>query len=163
MSDSPKRSREHDELARKLTSAARESASATLFFHQAIANRLNLNVTDLKCAEIVSRRGEVSAGELAELCGLTSGAATTMLDRLESHGFVRRERDHVDRRRVLVKPIEDPERDARLVQLFAPLNAAMLELCEHYSEDQLRTVLDVFQRSREVLERETLRLTKPSS
>ena len=62
-------------------------------FHQAIADRLGLNVTDHKCIDLLLMKGPLTAGELAGMTGLTTGAITAVIDRLEKAGFVRREDD----------------------------------------------------------------------
>jgi DNA-binding MarR family transcriptional regulator len=70
---------------------------------EAIAARIGLHRTDLRCLEIAARSGGVSAGELAESAGLSTSAVTSVVDRVERLGFVRRVRDATDRRRVLVE------------------------------------------------------------
>ena len=87
----------------------REISTVTILFHQAIADRLGMNVTDHKCAGILARSGPITAGELARRTGLTTGAITGVIDRLEQAGFARRARDPGDRRRVIIEP--DPETD----------------------------------------------------
>lgn len=70
---------------------------------EAVAARMALHRTDLRCMEITARAGVVSAGELAERAGLSTSAVTSVVDRVERLGFVRRVRDATDRRRVLVE------------------------------------------------------------
>ncbi|MBE0466472.1 MAG: MarR family transcriptional regulator, partial [Candidatus Desulforudis sp.] len=89
--------------------AFRELSTVTVFFHSVIAERLGLSLTDHKAFEIIARKGAVSAGELSELTGLTTGAVTGVIDRLERTGFVRREPDPGDRRRVIIRPHPDSE------------------------------------------------------
>src|SRR3979490_3402685 len=81
----------------------RRSQAATDRFDQAVADAIGLNRTDMRCLDVLSREGPVTAGRLAEATGLTSGAMTTALDRLERAGYARRTRDATDRRRVLVE------------------------------------------------------------
>ena len=69
---------------------------------EAVANQFGLNRTDLRCIGILYRRGRVTAGELAEESGLTPGAITTVLDRMERNGYANRVADPSDRRRVMV-------------------------------------------------------------
>ncbi|WP_392435861.1 MarR family transcriptional regulator [Chlorogloeopsis fritschii PCC 9212] len=89
----PSEQSKHTELADALNWAGRELSAATVLFHTAIAERLGLNTTDHKCADILAQTGAITAGELAERTGLTTGAITGVVDRLEKAGFVRRERD----------------------------------------------------------------------
>src|SRR6185503_7961207 len=102
-------------------------------FHEAVALRLGLNVTDQRCLDFIeraSREGPVTAGKLAELTELTTGAITGVLDRLERAGFVRREKDANDKRQVQIKLL--PERKAEVDALFAPLHERWVELCADY-------------------------------
>src|SRR6516225_8343013 len=76
-----------------LLDQGRDVGTAAIMFHQAVADRLGLNPTDHKCLDLVHRAGGATAGDLAEWTGLTTGAITGLIDRLERAGFVRRE-DH---------------------------------------------------------------------
>src|SRR5579862_3079248 len=97
-------SRRRVELLTSLNDGFRQLSAATILFHQAVADRLGMNITDHKCADILARTGPITAGELARRTGLTTGAITGVIDRLEKAGFVRRVRDENDRRRVIVEP-----------------------------------------------------------
>ncbi|MCC6166491.1 MAG: MarR family transcriptional regulator [Caldilineaceae bacterium] len=131
----------------------------TVVFHGAVAARLGLNPTDLKCGAVLGETGPIPAGELAALTGLTTGAITGVLDRLEKAGLVRRAADPTDRRRVIVEPLDDPARLAEIMQLLAPLSAETAQLLkDHYDNDQLRLILDFVRRSAELMRRQTTRL-----
>src|SRR4051812_25029573 len=93
------------ELLAALVGELRQLSAATIMFHQAVADRLGLNVTDHKCVDLLQRNGPLTAGELAQHTGLTTGAITGVIDRLEKAGFVRRAEDANDRRRVIIEPI----------------------------------------------------------
>lgn len=94
--------------------------------------------------DILSTNGPLTAGRLAELTGLTTGAITGVVDRLEGSGFVRRERDASDRRRVIVHLV--PDRARKIGKLFAPLARAMAELSGRYSDEELALMLDYTRR-----------------
>ena len=97
--------------------AWRPLVARALVFHEAVAERLGINATDLKCLELAVGEDDISPTRLAELTGLTSGAITGVLDRLERRGIVRREADPTDRRRIVVRV--DPasaERDRRALR-----------------------------------------------
>jgi DNA-binding MarR family transcriptional regulator len=81
----------------------RVSGNQDRAFDNLAAQRLGVNVTDLHCLNVIGRRGSLTAGELAADAGLTSGAITGVIDRLERAGYARRERDADDRRRVSVE------------------------------------------------------------
>src|ERR671932_2430246 len=91
------------ELFTELLSEVRMSHNATDRFDQAVADALGVNRTDMRCIDVLEREGPVTAGRLAEATGLTTGAITTVIDRLERAGMARRTRDPDDRRRVLVE------------------------------------------------------------
>ena len=83
--------------------ALRRAGSIMQLLGQMSAERIGINVTDLNCLNIVALTGSMTAGDLARATGLTTASITGVLDRLEEGGFVRRERDPHDRRRVIVK------------------------------------------------------------
>src|SRR3984957_3821634 len=83
--------------------AGRELGARSILFHQAIATIAGVSVTDLKCLDYVDRMGDVTAGDLARLTGLTTGAITAKVDRLEKAGLARRERSRFDRRKVFIR------------------------------------------------------------
>src|SRR5882762_8719381 len=96
MSSRPTKQTKIDELV----DAFRVSGNQDRAFDNLAAQRLGVNLTDLHCLNVIERRGSVTAGELAADAGLTSGAITGVVDRLERAGYARRERDPDDRRRV---------------------------------------------------------------
>ena len=77
----------------------------TVVFHQAAAHAFGLNGTDHKCRGVLDETGPITAGELAVVMGMSTGAITSVVDRLEHAGLVRRMRDAVDRRRVIIEPV----------------------------------------------------------
>jgi len=82
-------------------------------YDEALAEHLGLNVTDLRCLELAIAEPGLTPGRLAELSGLTTGAVTGVLDRLEKAGFVERRPDPVDRRSVTVQPSPTRSEEAR--------------------------------------------------
>lgn len=149
------------ELIHSILMAGRDSSTATIMLHQAVADRLGLHPTDHKCADFLCRGGPLTAGEMAERSGLTTGAVTAVIDRLEAAGYVRREPDPADRRRVIVRPV--PHRARQIGRLFEPLAAAMAELCDRYTDGELATILDFMTRSDEVVRRHARWLRRKSA
>lgn len=131
-------------------------------FDNVVADRLGINHTDLTCVELVHRCGQLTAGQLATAAGLTSGGLTTVIDRLEAHGLLRRDRDPADRRRVVLRPTEQGR--ARVAPHFQGLVAASTEALAGYSDDELTLILDFLGKIRRVLvaEAEALRQTDPA-
>ncbi len=118
-------------------------------FHQSVADRLGLNVTDHKCLDFLILYGPSTAGELSERSSLTTGAITAVLDRLERAGFVRREADPSDRRRVIAHPVF--ERLAEIGELFEDLANRVQELSAQYTKTELAVIADFMHRTCDVL------------
>jgi len=133
----------------------RELSTVSIFFHQSIANKLGINVTDTRCFELMSRyaQGPITAGDLARATGLTTGAVTGILDRLEKAGLVERFRDASDRRKVFVRPrLEALQRVGRLYQGLA---AASLKHASSYSTKELELIQHFFEGNLKILRDQT--------
>jgi DNA-binding MarR family transcriptional regulator len=148
---------ERDDLVEKLEAGLREMSSTSVLLSHAIAGRLGMNPTDLEALEILHRLGPMTAGGLAEATGLTTGAITGIVDRLERDGYARRARDPHDRRRVIVRP--ELEHGIRTIApLFASMGEAMGALLARYSDEELVVVLDFVTRANAVTHAETAKL-----
>ncbi|WNV82017.1 MarR family transcriptional regulator [Umezawaea sp. Da 62-37] len=96
---------------------AREMSALTVMFHSRVAEQMGLSATDEKCLDLAMRAdGPLTAGRIAELSGLSTGAVTGVIDRLERAGYVRRVRDPHDRRKVLVEVT--PQNSDKFAHLF---------------------------------------------
>ncbi len=137
-------------LFEALIDEVRRSQTATARFDAAVAAAVGLNLTDMGCVDLLSRLGALTAGQLADHTGLSSGAMTTALDRLEQSGFARRVRDPQDRRRVLV---ELTEKAQALEGFYQEHRAHAERLCRQYSEHALEIVLEFVRGGRELNER----------
>ena len=93
----------------------------------------------MECLDFLNLEGRVTAGRLAEVTGLTTGAITGVVDRLEKAGFVRRERDEIDRRKVFIVII--PENVAKVGRFYEPMQRAVLKDWEAYTDAELRLLL----------------------
>src|SRR5215470_15845486 len=109
-------------LAMTFALAVRKTGSLFNLMGQAAADRVGINATDLNCLNILSFSGTLTAGELARATGLTTASITGVVDRLESAGFVRRERDPSDRRRVVVTIVIEKAL-TEVAAIFAPMVA----------------------------------------
>lgn len=133
-----------------------------IMFHQAVADCLGLNATDHKCLDLLHSAGALTAGQLAELTGLTTGAITGIVDRLEAAGFVRREGDARDRRKVIIRSVAERV-GQHVAPLFDSLAESMTELCSRYTAQQLETLLDFVTRSQALFQAETHKLRSARS
>jgi DNA-binding MarR family transcriptional regulator len=109
---------------------------------------------------IIGRQGPLSATALAEATGLSAGAVTGLVDRLERSGHVRRERDQRDRRRVVISAVAEP--DPRVGQAFASLAAAMSSAIQGFTLEEQRAVAAWVGRTTEILREQTRRLRDSS-
>ena len=144
------------QIFEELVYEVRRSQAATDRYDQAVADAIGLNRTDMRCLDVIQREGPVPAGRLADETGLTTGAITTVLDRLERAGFARRTRDPADRRRVLVELA--PEARSGAGDYYGEHMALGERVFRRYSEDQLALLLDFTREGRELNEREAARL-----
>src|SRR5437763_16665810 len=107
----------------ELEHAMRRASGLGAIFSQAVADSAGVSSSDLECLDFLNLEGRVTAGRLAEVTGLTTGAITGVVDRLEKAGFVRRERDEKDRRKVFIAVV--PENTAKIGQFYVPMQQAM--------------------------------------
>jgi DNA-binding MarR family transcriptional regulator len=126
-------------LMQELEEAMRRSSAQGVLYGQAVANVAEISGSDLECLDFLILEGRVTAGRLAEVTGLTTGAITGVVDRLEKAGFVRRERDETDRRKVFIVTV--PENTARIGRYYVPMQEAMHRLWSTYSEAELQLLL----------------------
>jgi DNA-binding MarR family transcriptional regulator len=92
--------------------------------------------------DFIYRFGAMPAGRLGELTGLTTGAVTGIIDRLEEAGYVRRTDDPKDRRRTIVEPIRSKKLERKIEIIFSPLHERMHTLLSSYSDNELAFLLD---------------------
>lgn len=133
----------------------RELSAAVVMFHEAVGAHLGVGASDQRALTLIDQHGPMSAGELAARTGLTPGAITGMIGRLERAGLVRKEVDPADGRRVLVVSTgatSPPE-------VFAELAAAMTEVVARYSEAEQQVIADYVARTIEVLRQQTRKLS----
>jgi DNA-binding MarR family transcriptional regulator len=131
----------------ELITEVRRSHNATDRFDQAVADALGLNRTDMRALDVIEREGPVPAGRLAEATGLTSGAITTVLDRIERAGYARRVSDASDRRRVLVELTPKAQLDT--MRFYQPHMALSERLYASYTREQLELLLEFVRTGRE--------------
>jgi DNA-binding MarR family transcriptional regulator len=137
--------------------AMRRTGSLMQLMGQTAAERIGINATDLNCLNILSLPGQMTAGQLAAATGLTTPSITAAVDRLEQAGYVRRERDARDRRRVVIHLIvERAMRD--VAPVFLPMVRAWQETASGYSDAELKLILEFQSRTEQVLRDHLARL-----
>jgi DNA-binding MarR family transcriptional regulator len=126
-------------LMEQLEHAVRRSSALGVLFGQTVASRVGISSSDLECLDFLNLEGRVTAGRLAEVTGLTTGAITGVVDRLEKARLVRRERDESDRRKVFIATV--PENIAQVGKYYQHMQRAVLKDWASYSDAELELLL----------------------
>jgi DNA-binding MarR family transcriptional regulator len=126
-------------LIEELEEAMRRSSAQGVLFSEAVATAAGISGSDLECMDLLQLEGRATAGRLAEVTGLSTGAITGVIDRLEKAGYVRRERDLDDRRKVLVAIV--PEAAAIIGRFYKPMRHVTRKFWDTYSEVELQLLL----------------------
>ena len=134
-----------EELLRELQREMRLMSSFDALFSHAVAERAGVHATDIETMDLLNTLGTMTAGELSERTGLTSGATTRLIDRLVRKGYVRRKADETDRRRVLIEPVYEDM--GELAELYEPLGERLREFWVSLTPEELRIILDFVRRS----------------
>ncbi|HEX9069081.1 MAG TPA: MarR family transcriptional regulator [Ktedonobacterales bacterium] len=127
-----------DMLAMLGQSLTRDLMTAASLFQGAVADHYGLNITDFICAGVIISRGPMTAGQLAEAVGITTGAITGVVDRLDKAGFVTRAPDPADRRRVVIEPV--PAKAATLTEVYRSVGNTMSQLSERFDAQELAAI-----------------------
>lgn len=133
------------ELLKNLDETLRKVSAQSVLLNDTVAKLVGANPTDLECLDLLSLGGPTTAGKLATHTGLTTGATTAVIDRLERAGFARRLRSTEDRRSVLVEPL--PDRLRQVEAFYQPLAVAVARLNEEYGDKQLAVIVDYLSRA----------------
>ena len=152
---SPKRK----QLTQELNKQIRFLTGNSVILSKVIADLAGQHPTDLECLDFLLLSGPSTAGKLAELTGLTTGAVTAMIDRLERAGYVKRTRDKQDRRKVIVAPNET-KIYAELAPYSMPMGVALENLSKEFSENELEVILRFLAESNLAANREISKLRK---
>lgn len=127
------------EVLERFTWYMREQSALTVMFHTKVAEQMGVSATDEKCLDLAMRAGgPVTAGRIAELSGLSTGAVTGVIDRLERAGYVRRVRDPHDRRKVLVEvTVGDVD---KFGQIFEVARQSLVEVLGQFDDGELEVI-----------------------
>lgn len=145
-----------DQLMQYLQRALRRTSDDAEGFSTAVSDRLKLHVTDFRCLTLLIGGGPMSAGQLAELSGLTAGGVTGVIDRLERSGWVTRSRAENDRRQVQLQV--NAERQPELRDAIGPFDDGLYEMGAAYTNEQLELIGQFLQQTSALLRAETGRL-----
>lgn len=141
----PSASLSRSDLLKQLDETLRKVGVQSVLLSDTVARLVGLNSTDLECLDLLDMAGATTAGRLAQHAGLTTGAMTAVIDRLERAGFVRRLRDRRDRRCVRVEAL--PRNFRRIAALYQRLGEATARLHDDYDDRQLEFVVDYLTRA----------------
>ena len=128
-----------DAVIYDLMTAVRRLTRSSMMLQYAIAEKMKLNATDAECIDFLMEMGPSTAGDLAKVTRLTTGAITSVIDRLEKAGFVKRESDPKDRRKVIIRFI--PKKHKKTKQYYSEMAADVYELFSSYNESKLKSLL----------------------
>lgn len=145
-----------NELVREVNLRAREYGISTVLFRHAVGERLGVNVTDMECLALIFFKGLATPTEISQYTGLTSGATTAMLDRLERAHLIQRRPNPNDRRGTLI--VLTNERTEEIGAMFASAREAIHWLTASYSEGELEVIADYFKKLVLIWEQERQKL-----
>ena len=137
----------------------RHFSTDTILFHEAVAEQLGLNSTDHKCLDIILENHPMTAGKLSELTGLTTGTITGVIDRLEKSGYVFREKDPEDRRRVIIQ-VNKEKAEKEIMMYFQSFGQSIQAMFDQYDNEQIKFLIGFVEKNRDILRSETKKLRK---
>ncbi len=154
--------RSKNALIDQLIQEFRATANRDDAFDAVASARLGVSETDMRCLNIIENSRGITAGELAAGSGLTAGAVTGVIDRLERHGYARRVPDPSDRRRVRIEVTQAFYRAAE--RIWGPLAADwQASLSKDYATDELELIISFLRSAGELASRHLVRLREDSA
>ncbi|WP_028550266.1 MarR family winged helix-turn-helix transcriptional regulator [Paenibacillus sp. UNC451MF] len=148
------------ELQENFTLRMRGLGTRTVLYQQNVAASLGLYNNDYISVDILHEKGPITAGELSKLTGLATGSITALIDRLEKNGFVRRQHDPNDRRKVIIVPLY--ENIEEVSNTYLPLHTAMVNLASSYSDKELEFITQFLGKASAVLDEQIQLLSSTS-
>jgi DNA-binding MarR family transcriptional regulator len=128
------------QLLEEIVPRWRELSAAMVLFQTRAAKHFGLTMTDLKAIDILAQAGELSAGELATRCGLTRGAVTGLLDRLERARVVRRVPAADDARRLVIRVVGEPRHGRAGDRVIRSLQQALRAVAQSFTLQELEAI-----------------------
>ncbi len=140
------------ELEERALNAVREYGVQLAHFRSAMDEWAGLNPTDMECLRLLFLEGVSTPSKLARHTGLTTGATTAMLDRLEQAGLIERHPNPADRRGTLISTT--PSCSQKMAGWFASARQAQADLIAQFTGQELEIIADAFERFARLWERE---------
>ena len=139
-----------DASIERMAEVMREFMARAVLFQDAVARHGGINSTDMQAVSLLMSEGPATPGELAERTGLTAGGAiTAVVDRLEKAGYVTRERDATDRRKVIVTANVDTVM-AKVGPIYGRVGQRWADYLATLSDEQIEFANELFTRAAEV-------------
>ncbi|MBX2922220.1 MAG: MarR family transcriptional regulator [Chitinophagaceae bacterium] len=149
--------KDKDNLLLQFRNASRQYSDASIFMHEAIARKAGLSGSDHKYLGLILQHKELTAGNLSKLTGLTTGAVTGLIDRLEKKKLLKRQFTKDDRRKVIIVP--NVENSMKLLQpIFSELQEKTASLIHTFSEDEIQTIERYFIEATSIMKETTEKL-----
>lgn len=163
MSTPPRSSKAKDrkELSERLQFLGQMASTETAYFHHAAAAKNGLTITDSKTISALMQEGPMTAGQLATRLNLTTGAVTSVIDRLEKAGLAERATDPSDRRKVMVRVIATNL--GKIGSVYQSMGKAFQELLKTYSLEQLQFLVEFYQASVDLTRSEIAKLAESNT
>ena len=150
----------NDEIVTRIRKLTQKYAYTSIQMHEAIGRKAGLTGTDHKYLGFLIEKGQMTAGELSVLTGLTTGAVTGLIDRFEKKKLVRRQFAEDDRRKIIIVPNTET-----IMSIFAPLYKEFRKKSEKltasYSDKEIRIIESYFTRAIDIMNETTNKLTNP--
>ena len=145
---------QRDSIIQQFRKASRQYSDASIFMHEAIARKAGLSGADHKYLGLILQHKELTAGDISKLTGLTTGAVTGLIDRLEKKKLLKRQFTKDDRRKVIIFP--NPENSMKLLQpIFSELQQKTANLIASFSEQEIQIIERYFTEATSVMNETT--------
>lgn len=150
-------------VSASVSALGRDMATAVITFHETLARKAGMSAAETRCLGVLGRMQVATPGQLAAETGLTTGAITGIVDRLEKAGYAKREPNPDDRRSLLIRPVNQDRIGQILGPHYESLRIAMTEMGARYTPDQLEIIARYLADTTEVLRSQTAKLKAKAS
>jgi DNA-binding MarR family transcriptional regulator len=151
-------SKKRKSLMEELQFLGQMSSTETALFHHAAAAKNGLGITDSKTISTLMQEGDMTAGQIADRLSLTTGAVTSVIDRLENAQFVKRVADPKDRRKVIVTV--NKQRLEKMGNVYDSIGEAFHTVLQKYSTEELEFLVAYYKITIELTKLEIAKLSK---